>query len=198
MDTSMRKKLSIILSLIICIISNITHATATTSETAVIGSITPTIINVSAPAKVIFSIDPNIADPDQRFTSSNIHIMNESNAAVKVKISKGQNNFILTSDSSWKPLDVLPDEYYWQDIGTKESESYIAIGIKIDKGNWKRVLRPDALYVSEQHESAVDIVFGEIQRNSDAFMKLICHHGSSFGESKECSYRIIWSFSIGD
>lgn len=173
-------------------------ASALSAETAVVGKVAPTLIKVSAPAKIAFSIDPNIEDPQKRFTSSSIKLVNESNAAVKIKINLGTNNFMLSDDSKWRPVDVLPEEKSWNDIGTNESQSYIALGIKPEEGSWKKVLRSAPLFVAEQNTSNTEIVFGEIERNSDAYMQLICYHGSSFAEGKECSYRIIWSFSIGD
>lgn len=171
---------------------------ASTAETAVVGSVTPTLIKVSAPARIAFSIDPNIVDPDKRFNSSKIKLINESNAAVKIKIKAGSENFMLSEISPWKPVNMLPNAFTWNDLGTTESQSYIALGIKPDTGNWKNVIRQDPLYVVEQNISTADIVFGEIDRNSDANMQLVCFHGSSFAESKECSFKIVWSFSIGD
>jgi hypothetical protein len=53
-----KRKIFMVLTLVIsCFLSN--TAAASTSVTTVNGCISPTYINVSAPAKVIFSIDPN-------------------------------------------------------------------------------------------------------------------------------------------
>jgi hypothetical protein len=189
--------------LIICfIISNPIYnsqasAKSANSETSVIGNVVPTLIQVSAPAVIMFSINPN-EEEENRFTSSDIRILNKSNASVKVKIDVGRENFTLAMDSPWKPVNMLPDAFEWKDIGTEESENYIALGVKPGAGNWKKVTRSEPMYVAEHDISNADTVFGEIQRNSEAYMQLVSFHGSSFGERKECSYKIIWSFSLGD
>jgi len=178
------------------IYSSQVSAQSANSETSVIGNVVPTLIQVSAPALIMFSIDPN--EEENRFTSSDIRILNKSNASVKVKIGVGQENFALANDSPWKPVNMIPDAFEWKDIGTEESESYISLGVKPGTGNWKKVTRSEPMYVAEHNISTADTVFGEIQRNSVAYMQLVCFHGSSFGERKECSYKIIWSFSLGD
>jgi hypothetical protein len=172
-------------------------ASDASSETTVTGHITPSLIKVSAPAKIIFSIDPN-AEERSQFISSQITIKNNSNAPVKVKINSGAQNFIQTVDSKWKPLDVLPDAYEWDRLGTDESESYLALGIRAGGEGWRDKTKNSALYVKEQNTSLSSIEFGEIDSNSDAELTLVCSHGLSFGSEKECTYTIIWTFSLGD
>jgi hypothetical protein len=167
------------------------------SETTVTGHIAPSIIKVSAPAKIVFSIDSN-AEKENQFISSDIIIENRSNAPVKVKINKGTENFIQTEDSLWKPVDVLPVEYHWDTLGTMESESYLALGVKAVGAGWRSLTRKSVLYVKEHNESIESIEFGEMNSNSTIQMMLVCSHGLSFSSEKECTYNIIWSFSLGD
>lgn len=167
------------------------------SETTVVGSVKATLINVSAPANLVFSINPN-EEKDNRFVSSKIEIVNNSNAPVKVKIGKGKDNFSLTKDSLWKPVNVLPSDYEWDKLGTLESESFISLGIQADTGSWKKISRSSVLYLKEQNDSLKDIDFGEIESHSSSFLKFVCSHGLSFSEEKECTYRIIWFFSLGE
>lgn len=174
-----------------------TTAYAGTSETTVNGYISPTVINVSAPTKVVFSIDPN-AEKSKQFISPLIVIENHSNAPVKVKIEKGANNFTQTANGSWRPMDVLSGEYRWDLLGTRESESYLALGIKAVQGNWRRLDREEPIYVREQNVSLDSIAFGELSGNSSVQMELVCHYGLSFREKKQCDYKIIWSFSLAD
>lgn len=191
-----KRKIFMVLTLVIsCFLSN--TAAASTSVTTVNGCISPTFINVSAPAKVIFSIDPN-AEKTNQFISPMIVIQNHSNAPVKVKIENGAQNFIQTDNSRWKPMDVLPNEYRWDQLGTKESESYLALGMKAVQGSWRKLTREEALYVKEQNKSIDSIVFGELNGNSSVQMVLVSNYGLSFSEKKECDYKIVWSFSLAD
>ena len=192
---SNRKIFTVITLIISCLLSNTAYAS--TSVTTINGSINPTFINVSAPAKVFFSIDSNAVKGDQ-FISPVIVIENHSNAPVKVKIEKGLENFTQSHGSKWKPLDVLPKEYRWDVLGTKESESYLALGMKAVPGNWRKLIREEALYVKEQNNRTESIVFGELNGNSSAQMVLVCNYGLSFSEKKECDYKIVWSFSLAD
>lgn len=192
----LKGKMFIVVMLVMsCFMS--TTAYASTSETTVNGYISPTVINVSAPAKVVFSIDPNV-EKSKQFISPLIVIENHSNAPVKVKIEKGVNNFTQTANSSWKPMDVLPGEYRWDLLGTRESESYLALGIEAVQEGWRRLDREEPMYVREQNVSLDSIVFGELGGNSTVQMELVCHYGLSFREKKQCDYKIIWSFSLAD
>ena len=192
----LKGKMFIVVMLVMsCFMS--TTAYASTSETTVNGYISPTVINVSAPAKVVFSIDPNV-EKSKQFISPMIVIENHSNAPVKVKFEKGANNFTQTANSSWKPMDVLPNEYRWELLGTRESESYLALGIKAVQGSWRRLDHEEPMYVREQNVSLDSIVYGELGGNSSVQMELVCHYGLSFCEKKQCDYKIIWSFSLAD
>lgn len=191
-----KRKIFMVLTLVIsCFLSN--TAAASTSVTTVNGCISPTFINVSAPAKVVFSIDPN-AEKSNQFISPMIVIQNHSNAPVKVKIENGAQNFTQTDNSRWKPMDVLPNEYLWDLLGTKESESYLALGMKAVQGSWRKLIREVPLYVKEQNKSIDSIVFGELNGNSSVQMVLVSNYGLSFSEKKECDYKIVWSFSLAD
>lgn len=175
-----------------------TDAKSMYTETTVIGNVSPTLIKVSAPAKIAFSINPNLQQENGRFNSSMIKIINTSNAPVKVKIDRGNQNFSLTNDSLWKPVNALPAAYHWDTLGTLESESYIALGVKVKSGEWRKIVRSDPLYAAEQNSERNDVEFGEIKSNSTGLLNLVCSHGLSFDQRKECTYRIIWAFSIGD
>ena len=191
-----KRKIFMVLTLVIsCFLSN--TAAASTSVTTVNGCISPTFINVSAPSKVIFSIDPN-AEKSNQFIGPIIVIENHSNAPVKVKIESGAQNFTQTDNSRWKPMDVLPNEYLWDLLGTKESESYLALGMKAVQGSWRKLIREVPLYVKEQNKSIDSIVFGELNGNSSVQMVLVSNYGLSFNEKKECDYKIVWSFSLAD
>lgn len=191
-----KRKIFTVLTLVMgCLMSNTAYAS--TSETTVNGYISPTFINVSAPAKIIFSIDPN-AEESNQFISPVIVIENHSNAPVKLKIEKGAKNFTQTNNSSWKPKDVLPNEYQWGLLGTKESESYLALGIQAVQGSWRKLMREEPIYVKEQNESIDSISLGELKGNSSTQMVLVSNYGLSFSEKKECDYKIVWSFSLAD
>lgn len=191
-----KRKIFTILTLVIsCFISN--TASASTSVTTVNGYISPTFINVSAPAKIIFSINPN-AEKSKQFISPLIVIENHSNAPVKVNIENGAQNFTQTDNSKWKPMDVLPNKYRWEQLGTKESESYLALGMQAVQGSWRKMTREEPLYVKEQNESLDSIAFGELKGNSSAQMVLVSNYGLSFSEKKECDYKIVWTFSLAD
>ncbi len=191
-----KKKIFMALTLMItCFCSNPVLASA--SETIVKGYISPTIIDVSAPATVVFSIDPN-AEESSQFISPEIVIENHSNAPVKVSIESGASNFIQAESSSWKPSDVLPDEYDWEKLGTKESESYLALGIKAMVGSWRKLTTTEAIYVKEQEVNNKSIVFGELEGHSSVKMALTGNYGLSFSESKQCIYKIIWTFGLAD
>ena len=174
-------------------LNNQKNAMAFTDEqTTIEGTVLPSIINVSVPTKIAFSIDPNT----KVFNSSNIEIINNSNAPIQVLIRKGSNNFTLTNDSPWKPENVMPEDQNWEKLNTKNSENYIALGIKITGDNWREIHKSNALYVKEQNSMLNDVLFGSINGNSSANMEMVCSYGLAFKEEKECTFRLVLSFKI--
>lgn len=161
------------------------------------GRILPTVIDVSAPVKALFCIDPN-AEEKSRFISASLKIKNNSNAPVEVKIAKGDTNFTILQESEWHPVNVLPNAREWNKAGEKISENYIALGIKVNDGAWKKINRTLPLYVAQQDTKSIETSFGEVEGNSAASLSLVCSHGLAFSGEKECTYRIIWTFSLGE
>lgn len=197
-DLALRKVVILFMSFIL--VSNLMCSIAradTISKTTVTGRVRPTLINVSAPAKVLFSIDPNV-EKDKQFTSSYIMIENYSNAPVKVNINKNAENFMQSSDSSWRPIDVMPQDYDWTDMGTYDSERYLSLGVKAINVGWRRLTRNNELYVKEHNNSTNSIQFGEINSHTSVQLTLVCFYGLSFSNEKECTYNITWSFGLGD
>ena len=161
------------------------------TETTVVGTVEPTLINVSAPAKVIFSINPNLTE--EQFKSSDIKIVNNTSSPIIVKLAKEKNNFSVTSESNWKPVSTLPSELNWNKLGTKKSESYIALGLNLS-GNWVKTYQTKTFYAAEYKDQ--EVILGEVEGYSTSNIKLAAHHGFAFREKKECTYRIVWSFAL--
>ena len=171
--------------------SGITTATTTTIN----GKVAATIINVSVPTIMTFSIDPN--NKETSCLSSVSSIKNLTKAPIEVSIDIGETNFKQEVGSLWKPVDVLPDEKDWEKLGVKESENNIALGVKINnKEEWRSVKFEDALWVKSQKNTSNKTIFGDINPTSEANVTLEVYHGFSFSEEKECSYNIIWSFAL--
>ena len=194
----LRKNMVVVVTILI--LSNVLCNTARAenlSKTTVTGQVKPTLINVSAPAKVLFSIDPN-AEKNEQFTSSFITIENYSNAPVKVNIKRNAENFMQSKGSTWMPEDVMPQDYDWDGMGTKESEKYLSLGVKAIDNGWRRLIRKNVLFVKEQNDSTKSIEFGEINSHASVQLTLVCYYGLSFSDKKECTYNIIWSFSLGE
>lgn len=175
--------------------ANETFNTGTTATTTINGEVAATIINVSVPTIMTFSIDPN--NEEASYLSSVSTIKNLTKAPIEVSIGIGQANFKQDPESSWKPIDVLPDEKDWEKLGVKESEGNIALGVKInDKEKWRTTKFENTLWAKNQMNSVQNTIFGDINPSSEADVTLEVHHGYAFTEEKTCSYNIIWSFAL--
>lgn len=175
--------------------ANETFNTGTTATTTINGEVAATIINVSVPTVMTFSIDPN--NEESSYLSSISTIKNLTKAPIEVSIEIGETNFKQEVGSLWKPADMLPDEKDWEKLGVKESENNIALGVKINnKEEWRSAKFEDTLWVKSQKNTSNKTTFGDINATSEADVTLEVHHGFSFTEEKECSYNIIWSFAL--
>lgn len=168
----------------------------TTVNTSVNGNIVATVINVSVPTSLAFSIDPNKEDAT---VISDANIVNSTFAPIKVSIGFGSSNFKQSENSEWKPVDFLPSDLDWDNLGKKDTETSLALGVKLkNSSEWREAKFTDTLWVKAHSTSTQDVVFGEIDANSSVSMTLDVYHGNAFSEAKNCSYNIVWSFSLAD
>lgn len=171
-------------------------STGTTATTTVNGSITASIINVSVPASLAFTIDPNNPNGDQ---ASRAAIQSNTNAPIEISINGGGNSFKQSADSSWKPIDYLPNELNWAKLGRKDSESSLALGLLVcDTSQWRELDLTGVLWVKELANMSGKAVIGELDPNSSADITFEILHGNAFSEAKYCSYSIVWSFSLAE
>lgn len=194
---NLKKTLSLVLAFVLMIPGCIVNAEEkTTANTSVMGSITATVLSVSVPASMVFSVDPN--NKEDTYSASVANIRNDTNAPIKVSIGAGD-NFLQSSNSSWKPADYLPGEKDWNALGVADTENSLALGVVIkDIDKWRKVMRSTALWVVEQQSLSEPAVFGEIEANSTAPVTLEINHGNAFSEPKTCEYNILWTFALAD
>jgi hypothetical protein len=176
--------------------SDYLNASAMTVNTTVNGSIAASIINVSVPASLAFTIDPN--NPAGDYASEAL-IQNNTNAPIEVSISGGGDSFRQATDSPWKPVDYLPDELDWNNLGKVTSESALALGLTAkDALQWRILQMTDILWVKELAGITGRAIIGELDPNSSAQITFLFMHGNAFSEPKSCAYNITWSFSLAE
>jgi len=174
----------------------IAYAAGTTASTTVDGSISASIINVSVPTSLAFTIDPNNTSGDQ---ASKAVIKSNTNAPIEISVNGGGSSFKQSESSSWKPVDYLPDDLNWEKLGKKDSESSLALGLLVcNAAQWRVLSLTDVLWVKELMGMTGSSVIGDLDPNSSAEVTFQTRHGNSFSEAKVCSYNIIWSFSLAD
>ena len=167
------------------------------ANTTIKGQVAPTIINVSVPTVMVFEIDPN--NKDTSYISSVSTINNLSTSPIEVSIEIGETNFRQDPESTWKPVDVLPEDKDWDKLGVVDSETYLALGVKVnDKDQWRNLKLEDTLWVKTQNEKSEKVIFGDIDPLTKVDVTLEVHHGNAFLEEKSCLYNIIWSFSLAE
>jgi hypothetical protein len=197
----MKRKLVSILVLAVLILQVADHshkqAFATSATTSVNGSVAASVLNVSVPSALAFSIDPNAVE--NSYISSEVSIINDTNAPIQVWVGVGSTNFKQSPLSLWKPVDYLPEELDWSNLGKTASENSLALGIKISNPvEWRTVFLADTLWVKEQNSLSSAVIFGELNALSAAKVSLEVYHGNAFSEIKSCQYDIVWSFALAN
>ncbi len=174
----------------------IAYAAGTTATTTVNGSISASIISVSVPATLAFTIDPNNPNGDQ---ASKAVIQSNTNAPIEISINGGGNSFKQSASSSWKPTDYFPEELNWEKLGRSESENSLALGLLVcNTAQWRALTLTDTLWVKELAGMTGSAVIGELDPNMSAEITFQTYHGNAFSEAKVCAYNVIWSFSLAD
>lgn len=176
--------------------TGIAYAAGTTASTTVNGSISASIISVSVPASLAFTIDPNNPSGDQ---ASKAVIQSNTNAPIEISINGGGDSFKQSSSSLWKPADYLPDELNWEKLGRADSESSLALGLLVcNPTQWRTLSLTDVLWVKKLANMTGSAVIGQLDPKSSAEITFQTYHGNAFSEAKVCSYNIIWSFSLAE
>lgn len=176
--------------------TGIAYAAGTTASTTVNGSISASIISVSVPASLAFTIDPNNPSGDQ---ASKAVIQSNTNAPIEISINGGGNSFKQSASSSWKPVDYLPDELNWEKLGRTDTESSLALGLLVcNPAQWRALSLTDVLWVKELANMTGSAVIGQLDPNTSSEITFQTYHGNAFSEAKVCAYNIIWSFSLAE
>lgn len=174
--------------------TGVAFAADTTASTTVNGSISATIISVSVPATLAFTIDPNNPGGDQ---ASKAIIQSNTNAPINISICGGGNSFKQSEGSTWKPVDYLPEELDWEKLGRSASESSLALGLLVcNATQWRALTLTDTLWVKELASMSGNAVIGDLDPNTSAEITFQTYHGNAFSEAKNCAYDVIWSFSL--
>jgi len=160
------------------------------------GSISASIISVSVPASLAFTIDPNNPSGDQ---ASKAVIQSNTNAPIEISINGGGSSFKQSANSSWKPVDYLPDELNWEKLGRTDSESSLALGLLVcNPTQWRTLSLTDVLWVKKLANMTGSAVIGQLDPKSSAEITFQTYHGNAFSEAKVCAYNIIWLFSLAE
>lgn len=176
--------------------TGIAYAAGTTASTTVNGSISASIISVSVPASLAFTIDPNNPSGDQ---ASKAVIQSNTNAPIEISINGGGSSFKQSASSSWKPVDYLPDELNWEKLGRTDSESSLALGVLVcNPTQWRVLQLTDVLWVKELANMTGNAVIGQLDPNTSSEITFQTYHGNAFSEAKDCAYNIVWSFSLAE
>lgn len=179
-----RRFLSLILVLTLALATlPVSIANAETNETTVTieGTINPVTVTISAPLSVAFSIDPN-AEEGYRFVSAPFTVTNNSNAPVKVVMTR------IRKTPTGVMTVVHPDEFEdWSAISLEESESKIALGINDGtKDIW-----------SPAEDNPIDNTEGTVfNGNESKKFKLIAEHGLAFSQAFVTTFELILSCEL--
>ena len=197
-----KQVISIVMALIIITMNagsrpdKVLAAPQATATTTVNGSISPSVISVSVPASMAFTIDPNNPTSNQ---ASEAVINNNTFAPIEVSIGGGGEYFVQSPASTWKPVDYLPDELDWDNLGKAASESSLALGLTIkDVSQWRVLKMTDILWVKELAAIPGREIIGELDPNSSATITFRFKNGNAFSEAKTCAYNITWSFTLAE
>lgn len=169
-------------------------AASTTASTTVNGSISASLINVSVPTSLAFTVDPN---NESATYSSEAIIKNNTNAPITISLSGGGESFKQATSSAWKPSDYLPGDRNWDQLGKADSEGSLALGlIAKDALQWRVLSRTTTLWVKELRNTSGAVVLGDLNPHTSANITFQILHGNAFSEAKSCVYNIVWSFSL--
>ena len=155
------------------------------------GTINPTILSVTVPTTLAFTINPN--DLENSLISSELTITNNTNAQVEVLVNKFE-----VSGGYTSLMDVLPTRFtdqQWSELNRFDSEHNIALALQpIREEDWAKIeLNP------VWAKTVQDIGYrrlGVLKPNSVSSLTVIGKHGRLFSEQIDFTYAVCFVLSL--
>lgn len=169
---------------------------ANSSEMTVTGDILPTIVSFTVPSSINYTINSNAATDEDMFIAPIWTITNDSNCPLLVEI----NSIVPAVDSPHIFFDVLPDFFSdkeWKTLNNRDSEQYLALGIKpIDDGSWRNLYSTNTVYAKYIENVADNVQIGALDPHTSVRMTLEAKHGDSFKQNLSSKNIAVLVFSL--
>jgi hypothetical protein len=156
------------------------------SKILVDGSVEPTVINITIPYTLSFTINPNNIEGDT-ILSSALVLTNNTYAPVKV----GIDVFTELPTSSHQFEDIHTSRYTdeeWNNLNSFFSETYIALGLQpVDVLEWQTTV--NTIWARTIQDIGYQGM-GVLKPNSSAKIKVVGKHGRMFSEELNVEYTV--------
>lgn len=154
-----------------------------TASVTIDGTINPTIISVTVPDSVAYSIDPN----SNTFTAPPLSVANNTVVPVTIGVQS------LTADSSGAVADVLPGDIDWSKLTAENSPNYLALGVGItDATGWSSGYNTSTDWAASKKA----ITFGSLAAGATGTLALSANYGRAFSAPKTPTGSIVFSVSL--
>lgn len=165
-----------------------------TGTTSVDINVIATTVDITVPANVACTIDPNQATPEDRFQYGELKVVNNGTSPVAVSVTSFT-DADSTFEENIKP-DGLPDGLEWDNLSVADSAKYFALGIKAnDASDWGNVSLSNFVYVPEV--TAPNLI-GTLNSGQEGAMDLDASFGLAFTTVKDFSYELVFSAELSD
>lgn len=213
-----KKTLLILISLLMltfCVTSNAADDTEERSMSSgseqsisLSGTIVATVIEITVPTNVTFTIDPNADTETERFVCPDFVYTN--NSAIPVVVDVKDISFLtgesLHAFTTVVTGDGLPDGKTWDSLSVLDSKKYIALGLY---GTTTEEWQNNSLYATKSSPFwSTGSVFEPVKhlgvlpereseaQGSEGTLSLIAHHGLAFDSKLNCNISLTLIFSL--
>ena len=156
------------------------------SDTEINGTVRASTIDVSASGTSTYTIN------GKALTSDTIGIVNNSNFPISVGVVKAEKTIGTL-------LDVLPqsvgNKQDWFNLGRKDSNSKIALGLKHTSGDYLEEDEPDILYFKEVQDEGT-LPLGSVAAKGNLGYEINGFYGLAFSSDVSEQYKITWDISL--
>lgn len=185
---TIRKVLPLLLasSMLVNMCSSVAYAD---SDTIINGTIKASTIDISASGTATYTID------EKTLISDTLQVLNNANFPVSIAVAD-------VTKTSGTIEDVLPSavgtQDDWFNLGRKDSESKIALGLKHTGGDYLEEFTSDTVYFKNIQDSTDPISLGAIAANTNAEYEIDGFHGLAFSSEISEQYKITWDIGLYD
>ena len=153
------------------------------------GTIDATLISVTHPASMEYTIEPGLGYAAGAFIAPDIAVTNNTIVPVRVTVKS-----LASAGGVGDFTDAAPGSHDWENLNTTDSKTYIALGLQIPTGSagWNAGYEDAAKYAVD----ISDTPMGVLAASATGHITMLAHYGLAFDQPLTAHHNMVLMFDL--